>query len=181
LLNKKSIKAVFLDRDGVLNKAVVKDGKPYPPVDLGHMEIIPGVELAAKQLRDRGFELIVITNQPDVARGTTSRNTVETINQFLQHRLSIAEFRTCYHDSMDGCSCRKPLPGAILEAARSREIDLSQSFMVGDRWRDIQAGVAAGVKTVFIDYGYDEKQPLSFDFKATSLLDAVPFILGEVG
>ncbi len=179
MLQKQPTKAVFLDRDGVLNKAIVKNGKPYPPVDLGHTEIIPGVEQAAQLLRAHGFELIVVTNQPDVARGTALRETVEAINQFLQVKLGIAEFRTCYHDSKDVCSCRKPLPGAILDAASARKIDLSQSFMVGDRWRDIEAGEAAGLKTVFIDYGYDEKQPVSYDFKASSLLEATPFILGE--
>ena len=162
----------------MLNKAVVKDGKPYPPVNLEQMQILEGVEQAVKQLKEAGFQLVVVTNQPDVARGTTSKEEVEQINRFLAERLGIDEFRTCYHDSKDGCNCRKPLPGAILDSAKSRGIDLSHSFMVGDRWRDIEAGEAAGVKTVFIDYGYDEKQPIAYDLKASSLLDAVPFILG---
>jgi D-glycero-D-manno-heptose 1,7-bisphosphate phosphatase len=162
----------------VLNKAVVKDGKPYPPVNLEQMQILEGVEQAVKQLKEAGFQLVVVTNQPDVARGTTSKEDVEQINRFLAKRLGIDEFRTCYHDSKDGCNCRKPLPGAILDSAKSRGIDLSHSFMVGDRWRDIEAGESAGVKTVFIDYGYDEKQPIAYDLKASSLLDAVPFILG---
>lgn len=171
-------KAVFLDRDGVLNEAVVRNGKPYPPSNLEQMRMLEGVEQATKLLKLAGFELIVVTNQPDVARGTTSRDAVEHINRHLAERLGIAEFRTCYHDSNDGCNCRKPLPGGILDSAKSRGIDLSRSFMVGDRWRDIEAGQAAGVKTVFIDYGYNEKQPTAYDFKASSLLDAVPFILG---
>ena len=162
----------------MLNKAVVKDGKPYPPVNLEQMQILEGVEQAVKQLKEAGFQLVVVTNQPDVARGTTSKEDVEQINRFLAKRLGIDEFRTCYHDSKDGCNCRKPLPGAILDSAKSRGIDLSHSFMVGDRWRDIEAGESAGVKTVFIDYGYDEKQPIAYDLKASSLLDAVPFILG---
>jgi len=162
----------------VLNKAVVKDGKPYPPVNLEQMQILEGVEQAVKQLKEAGFQLVVVTNQPDVARGTSSKEEVEQINRFLAERLGIDEFRTCYHDSKDGCNCRKPLPGAILDSAKSRGIDLSHSFMVGDRWRDVEAGEAAGVKTVFIDYGYDEKQPIAYDLKASSLLDAVPFILG---
>lgn len=162
----------------MLNKAVVKDGKPYPPVNLEQMQILEGVEQAVKQLKEAGFQLVVVTNQPDVARGSTSKEEVEQINRYLAERLGIDEFRTCYHDSKDGCNCRKPLPGAILDSAKSRKIDLSLSFMVGDRWRDIEAGEAAGVKTVFIDYGYDEKQPKAYDLNASSLLDAVPFILG---
>ena len=163
----------------MLNKAVVKDGKPYPPVNFEQMQILEGVEQAVKQLKEAGFQLVVVTNQPDVARGTTSKEEVEQINRFLAKRLGIDEFRTCFHDSKDGCNCRKPLPGAILDSAKSRGIDLSHSFMVGDRWRDIEAGQAAGVKTVFIDYGYDERQPIAYDLKASSLLDAVPFILGK--
>jgi D-glycero-D-manno-heptose 1,7-bisphosphate phosphatase len=142
------------------------------------MQILEGVDQATNQLKLAGFELIVVTNQPDVARGTTSKEVVEQINRYLAERLGIDEFRTCYHDSKDGCNCRKPLPGAILDSAKSRGIDLSHSFMVGDRWRDIEAGQAAGVKTVFIDNGYDEKQPTAYDFKASSLLYAVPYILG---
>ncbi len=173
-------KAVFLDRDGVLNKAIVRKGKPYPPSNLTQLELLPGVEQATKELKAHGFLLIVVTNQPDVARGIVSKDNVEEINKYLKEQLGIDEFRTCYHDSNDGCDCRKPKPGAILDVAKDKDINLCESFMVGDRWRDIEAGQAAGVKTIFIDYGYDEKRPNSFDFKVFSLLDAVPFILGEL-
>jgi len=175
-----TLKAVFLDRDGVLNKAFVRGGKPYPPANLGELEILPGVEEATRMLKAGGFLLIVVTNQPDVARGATTRETVEGINSYLQTSLSLDEFRTCYHDSSDDCSCRKPRPGSILEAAKLWDIDLKRSFIVGDRWRDIEAGQAAGVKTVFIDYGYDEPQPAGVDFKTSSLIKAVPYILGEI-
>ncbi len=173
-------KAVFLDRDGVLNNTIVIGGKPYPPHCLSEAKILDGVALATQVLIDNGFLLIVVTNQPDVARGTTSRETVEAINQFLQERLKIDEFVICYHDSSDECICRKPKPGGILEVAIRKSIDLSRSFMVGDRWRDIEAGRSAGLKTVFINYNYHEKQPDSFDQQASSLLEALPFILGEI-
>jgi len=163
----------------VLNKVQVRAGKPYPPISMEELEILPGVEKAINILKENCFLLVVVTNQPDVARGSLERETVENINEFLKVKLNIDEFRTCYHDSIDGCNCRKPLPGAILDAAQSLGIDLSLSFMVGDRWRDVEAGQAAGVKTVFIDYGYHEKKPLRFDFKASSLLEALPFILGK--
>lgn len=171
-------KAVFLDRDGVLNATAVKEGTPYPPANVDQLSILPGVVEATKRLKEEGFLLIVVTNQPDVARGTVTKDTVEEINHFLMSKLPIDEFRTCFHDTLDDCSCRKPKPGAILDAARKWGIDLGQSFMVGDRWRDIDAGKAAGVRTIFIDYGYKEKQPWAFDFKASSLLDALPYLLG---
>jgi D-glycero-D-manno-heptose 1,7-bisphosphate phosphatase len=130
-------------------------------------------------LQAAGFMLIVVTNQPDVARGTTSKATVEEINDYLASNLPIDEFRTCYHDSADGCDCRKPLPGALLAAASQHAIELRQSYMVGDRWRDIEAGHRAGCSTIFIDYGYDEKQPDSTDHRAHSLTEAAHIILGE--
>jgi D-glycero-D-manno-heptose 1,7-bisphosphate phosphatase len=173
-------RAVFLDRDGVINRALVREGKPYPPASLAEMEVLPGVARALAALREAGFLLIVVTNQPDVARGTTSREVVEEINKHLAARLAIDEFRTCFHDSGDGCDCRKPLPGALLAAAKTHGIDLGKSYMVGDRWRDTEAGQRAGCKTIFIDYGYDEKKPESVDYRVRSLMEATQIILGEM-
>ncbi|PZM14867.1 D-glycero-alpha-D-manno-heptose-1,7-bisphosphate 7-phosphatase [Rhizobium tubonense] len=172
-------KAVFLDRDGVINRAIVRDGKPYPPADVSQTEVLPGVGSALRDLKAAGYLLIVVTNQPDVARGTTARETVEEINDFLRSRLPIDEFRTCYHDSGDGCDCRKPLPGSILSAAKNYDVDLSASFMVGDRWRDIEAGQNAGCRTIFIDYSYNEKQPETEVRRVSSLREAADVILGE--
>ena len=172
-------RAVFLDRDGVINRALVRDGKPYPPTDLAEMEILPGVGAAMSALHAAGWMLVVVTNQPDVARGTTPRANVEAINQYLQQQLPIDEFRTCFHDSNDGCSCRKPLPGALQDSAKANNIDLVASYMVGDRWRDTEAGASAGCKTIFIDYGYDEKQPQTTDFRVQSLAEAANIILGK--
>jgi D-glycero-D-manno-heptose 1,7-bisphosphate phosphatase len=170
-------RAVFLDRDGVLNRAIVRDKRPFPPASLAEMEILPGAVAATECLAQAGFLLIVVSNQPDVARGTTARETVEEINGAIGRIMPIAEFRVCYHDSVDGCDCRKPKPGALLGAARAHQIDLSRSFMVGDRWRDVEAGHAAGCQTVFIDYGYDEKQPENVDFSVGSLEEAALRIL----
>lgn len=173
-------RAIFLDRDGVINRAVVRDGKPYPPANLAEMELLPGVANALGALHNAGFILIVVTNQPDVARGTISKAVVEEINNYLGSSLPIDEFRTCYHDSGDGCDCRKPLPGAIIAAAQKYQIDLSKSYMVGDRWRDIEAGHRAECKTIFIDYGYNEKQPESVKYRVRSLEEASIIILGEM-
>lgn len=175
-----SRRAVFLDRDGVINRAVVRDGKPYPPENVGEMEILPGVSDALFSLHGAHFLLIVVTNQPDVARGTTQKEVVERINSCLAGCLPIDEFRTCYHDSSDQCDCRKPLPGALLAAAKLHDIDLNQSYMVGDRWRDIDAGQRAGCQTIFVDYGYAEKQPESFNHRVRSLEEAAQIILGEM-
>ena len=170
-------RAVFLDRDGVINRAIIRKGRPYPPRNIDELEILPGVADALQKLHDANYLLVVVTNQPDVARGAAKAEDVELINAFLSSQLPIDDFKTCYHDSSDKCSCRKPLPGALLEAAQEHNIDLSKSFMVGDRWRDIEAGLAAGCKTFFICYQYDEKRPAYFDFKVSSLFEASTIIL----
>ena len=170
-------KAVFLDRDGVINRAVVRDGKPYPPTNLGNLEILPRVKLAMNSLKEAGWLLIVVTNQPDVARKITTIAEVEAINKYLKNELPIFEFRICYHDNNDNCHCRKPLPGSLIDAAKEHNIDLASSYMVGDRWRDIDAGVSAGCKTIFIDYEYAEKRPEKFNHSTHSLFEATQIIL----
>ena len=168
-----------MDRDGVINRAIVRDGKPYPPASLEELEILPGVHEALQKLHNAEYLLVVVTNQPDVSRGTSKREDIELMNAFLSSELPIDDFKTCYHDSGDECNCRKPLPGALLEAAQEHNIDLSKSFMVGDRWRDIEAGSAAGCKTFFINYRYAEQKPDAPDFIVSSLLEAKKIILGE--
>lgn len=170
-------RAVFLDRDGVLNRAVVVDGRPYPPICLAELELLPNVDLACRRLAESGALLICVTNQPDVARGTQSAAEVKSINDWLRMTLGLFEVRACFHDERDGCFCRKPRPGMLIEAARQHGIDLAGSIMVGDRWRDIEAGRNAGCRTVFLNYEYNERQPQNADFTFRSLLAAVPTIL----
>lgn len=173
-------RAVFFDRDGVLNEAVVREGRPYPPVNLTETRLVAGAREALMRLRQRGFLLFVVTNQPDVSRGTSSRSQVEEINQYLAEHLPIDEFCTCCHDDKDGCSCRKPLPGLLLTAAEKHAVQLDRSFMVGDRWRDIDAGTAAGCRTILIDYSYQERGPSKPpDQTVFSLTDAVDWILNQ--
>ena len=170
-------RAVFLDRDGVINRAIVCDGKPYPPENIASLEILPQVPEALALLKKAGFLLIVVTNQPDVARGKITRDDVETIHQHMASILPIDAFFTCYHDDADNCQCRKPKPGALLAAADQYKIDLQNSFMVGDRWRDVEAGTQAGCRTIFIDYGYAEKQPSHYWAGAGSLIEATISII----
>lgn len=169
--------AVFLDRDGVINRAFVRDGKPYPPSSLNELEILPGVADSLLALKAAGFLLFVTTNQPDVARGTVSKALVLSMNDKLNSTLPLDGVLTCFHDDTDHCDCRKPQPGLITAAAREWSVDLPKSFMVGDRWRDVEAGQRAGCKTVFIDLGYGEKRPVSYDFIVGSMPEAARIIL----
>lgn len=165
--------AVFLDRDGIINRAIVRDGKPFPPARLEELEILSGTFVSLLELANSGYTLIGVTNQPDVARGTQSRQTVESFNALIQSKLPIREFFVCYHDNGDNCDCRKPKPGLILQAAQKYRLDLSHSWMVGDRWKDIAAGQAAGLKTIFVNYHYAETYeglPADFTVDDTSFL-----------
>jgi D-glycero-D-manno-heptose 1,7-bisphosphate phosphatase len=171
--------AVFLDRDGVVNRAFIRDGIPYPPVSLRDLEILPHVPEALCALKAQGYSLVVVTNQPDVARGTTSREFVDTIHERLKRELGLDAIFACFHDDADECDCRKPKPGLLLRAARDLGIDLTSSFMVGDRWRDVEAGRRAGCRTLYVDCGYRESLSHSCDFRVGSLLEASGIILAE--
>jgi D-glycero-D-manno-heptose 1,7-bisphosphate phosphatase len=171
--------AVFLDRDGVLNRAIVRDGKPLPPQTLAEFAILPGVPDALRHLRQAGFALVVVTNQPDVARGTQSRSVVEAINLELTSRLPLDAVQVCYHDDADRCACRKPKPGLLVESAASLGLALETSYMVGDRWRDVEAGRAAGCKTILIDRGYSERGDCTPDHRASDLAEAAEWILRQ--
>ena len=173
-------RAVFLDRDGVINRAVVRDGKPYPPASEAEMEVLPGVREALQRLRDAGFRLVVVTNQPDVARGTQRRDVIDRMHARLARELPLDEFRVCDHDDADGCRCRKPNPGLLEDAAREAGVSLADSFMVGDRWRDIEAGQRAGCAAIFIDREYHERRPDSPDAIVSSLPDAADWILNHI-
>ncbi len=170
-------KAIFLDRDGVLNAAIIKNGKPYPPATLTDLVIPDDVPEALHKLKSAGFMLIGATNQPDVARGTVAKETVEAINTRLMTVLALDEIRVCYHDDKDQCECRKPLPGLLTQAAKEHGIDLPASIMIGDRWKDIEAGQRAGCKTVWLDYHYQEASPQRPpDCVAMSLIEAANWI-----
>ena len=176
------VKTVFLDRDGVLNKMYVVDGTPHPPDNAGQLEIYPDVPDALRRLNEAGYLLIVVTNQPDVARGTTTLASVHEIDAVLAAALPVAEFVVCPHDDAANCPCRKPKPGMVLDAARRHGSDLARSFMVGDRWRDIDCGASAGVRTVWIDRGVKERAPdHAPDFVTHSLAGAADWILADEG
>jgi D-glycero-D-manno-heptose 1,7-bisphosphate phosphatase len=151
------MKAVFLDRDGVLNRAVIIDRKPYPPSSIDEVVIPDGVREGLIELKELGYLLIVVTNQPDVARRTTTLKKVDEINNYLLKNLKIDDIFCCFHDSNDNCDCRKPKPGMIYTAEKKWNIDLSQSYIIGDRWKDIETGKNSGIKTILIDFDYNEK------------------------
>lgn len=169
--------AVFLDRDGVINRVRVRNGTPCPPASPQDLELLPGVAEALSALKACGYALVVVTNQPDVARGSTTRESVEAIHARMRSELCLDAILTCFHDNHDDCECRKPRPGLLLQAARDLGLDLASSFMIGDRWKDVEAGARAGCRTLYIDCGYDERSPTSYDYRVASLPEAAGVVL----
>jgi D-glycero-D-manno-heptose 1,7-bisphosphate phosphatase len=174
-------RAIFLDRDGVINRVLEHDGQPQSPASLSEFEILPDVTDACTKLKKVGFLLVVATNQPDVGRGVLKKEIVEMIHAEMCRRLPIDRVEVCYHPGKgaSNCDCRKPKPGMLLRAARELGIDLAQSWMVGDRWRDIDCGHAAGCRTIFIDRGYAEDLRQIPHFSAGNLAEAADIILRE--
>lgn len=170
-------RAVFLDRDGVINANVERDGRPVAPTTLAEFRLLPGVADAVNRLKSSGFSIIVVTNQPDIATGRTSRETLDAMHAQLCGLMPIDDIRVCSHIDADNCHCRKPKPGLLLDAATEHGIDLARSYMVGDRWRDTEAGRAAGCLTIFVDYGYVQDGPHNPHKVVRSLPEAVSFIL----
>jgi D-glycero-D-manno-heptose 1,7-bisphosphate phosphatase len=179
--HKVSQRAVFLDRDGVLNRPVVRDGVPFPPANAEELVLYPDVMEGCRRLKEAGFLLIVVTNQPDVGRGTQSREGVEAIHARLREAVPHLDgFEFCFHAGAsrgEACACRKPKPGMLLRAAMAHDIDLKRSFLVGDRWRDVDCAHAAGCRAVFIDHGYREALREKPRFRAATFRDAVNTIL----
>jgi D-glycero-D-manno-heptose 1,7-bisphosphate phosphatase len=168
--------AVFLDRDGVISRAIVRDGLPFAPSTPDELELLPHAAEACQLLKDNGFLLIVVTNQPEVSRGTIDRKNVEKMNQKIIDSLPIDRIEVCY-DCDDSSEFRKPHPGMLKRAAAALDADLGQSFMVGDRWRDVDCGHAAGCRTIFIDHGYAEPLRKAPHHRAQNLLEAARIIV----
>lgn len=168
--------AVFLDRDGVLTSLRTEGGVQRPPSSLSELELMPGAAQACRSLRRLGYVLVMITNQPDVPRGRTQREAVDAINDVVASRLALDDVRVCYHDDPDECECRKPRPGMIIDAAQDLALNLRSSFVIGDRWRDVEAGRRAGCRTILLDGSPDEGLSCSPDFRARSLTEALRHI-----
>ncbi len=169
--------AVFLDRDGVLTVTALRDGKAYAPRRLEDFRLLPGVREAVAELRRAGFLIVVATNQPDIANGLVPPPVVEAMHDRLREWLTIDAIEVCPHSDREDCACRKPKPGLLLGAARRLGIELRRSVMVGDRWKDVEAGRLAGCRTVFIDRGYEDHKPAEPDLVVESLPAAVPWLV----
>ncbi len=176
-------RAVFMDRDGVLNRPVVRNGQPHPPSRVEDFELYDDVADGCARLKAAEFLLVVITNQPDVGRGMQSREAVEAMHVKMQSALpSLDRIEICYHAGErcgEPCDCRKPRPGMILRAAAELKIYVSASYVIGDRWRDINCARASGCRAIFIERGYEESLHETPDFTVANFGDAVNALLRD--
>ncbi|MBF0288345.1 MAG: HAD family hydrolase [SAR324 cluster bacterium] len=173
-------KAILLDRDGVINHSIVIGGKPYPPPTMAEFQFTEAIQETLEILKKANYILVIFTNQPDVGRKTQSLQQVEMFHQHIQVTLPIDQIYACFHDNSDQCDCRKPKPGMLYQAQKDWNIDFSRSYVVGDRWRDIDAGNEVGCQTIWIDYGYDEELHSQPDFTVQSVQEISKIIYTEI-
>lgn len=169
--------AIFLDRDGVINKVILKDGRCFSPRNIAEFELSDDIGEFLARSRQFGFVNIVITNQPDIARGLMSWDVLEAMHQFIKDNLPIDDVFICPHDDIDNCDCRKPKPGMLFQAAQKWNIDLANSFLIGDQWKDMEAGRNAGCITILLEYPYNKK--VRSNFRVKDLRSAANIITWE--
>ena len=171
---------VLLDRDGVLSRVVLRKGRGVSPRSFAEFELLPGVGTAVRSLREAGLPVVVVTNQPDIARGLLKPDELERMHEHLRRHVPLERIYTCTHDDADRCDCRKPLPGLLLRAAAEFHLDLEHTWMVGDSWKDVEAARAAGCHMIFIAGAYSDAGSSKPEHVAASLPDAVEIILSKV-
>jgi len=169
-------RAIFLDRDGIINEVIIKDGKPFSPRNIEEFVLLLGIDEFLKISKRFGFLNIVITNQPDISRRLLEISELNKMHKIIMDKLPIDDILVCIHDDMDNCDCRKPKPGLILKAAEKWNIDLSKSFMIGDRWKDVGAGKSAGCKTILLDALHN--RDITADYRVRSILE-IPEIISR--
>lgn len=175
---KRNSRSVFLDRDGVINEVVFRDRKPVSPRTIEEFRFCEGVAEALQRLSVAGLRLLVVSNQPDIARGLLASSVLQSMNDRIVASLPVEHVLVCPHDDADNCACRKPKPGLLYELAASGGIDLSRSFLIGDSWKDIQAGQRAGCRTILLRRPYNKD--VDAQFVTDTLSQAVDLILGEL-
>ena len=170
-------RAVFLDRDGVVNRPMIRNGRTFAPQALADFELMPGIHELTQALQQAQFKIVVVTNQPDVAAGKVDRSVVDEMHKIIRRELQVDDIRACFHVDADACDCRKPKPGLLLSAAKDFGVDLRHSFIIGDTWRDMAAGKAAQCRTILLDTGYADEHRENADAVAHSLPEAGELIL----
>ncbi len=166
----------FLDRDGVIVVPEFRDGRSYAPTTLADFDYFPDTLAALTRLKQAGYLLIVVTNQPDVGNGITSRSVIDKMHYRMQQELPIDHIETCFHAQHANCGCRKPNLGLFINAFKKFNIDQQRSLIIGDRSSDITAGKKLNLTTFFIDYQYNERLDTTPDYTCKNLTECAGII-----
>ena len=171
---RKNNKCVFFDRDGVINEVVFRDGKPCSPRNINEFKIINGVRETFEAIRGLGYKIVIFTNQPDISRGLMTSEELEKMHSIIEEVLNPDIVLYCPHDDLDNCECRKPKPGMLIKAAEEIGVDLNASFVIGDTWKDIEAGKSVGCTTILLNTSYNLE--VKSDYRVENLEEALRII-----
>ncbi len=169
------IKAIFWDRDGVINEVTVVNNKTFCPRKFIDFKLTPGISNHFQKTKELEFKNIIVTNQPDIARGSMTMEALNEMHGLLEKELLVDEINYCPHDNGQ-CDCRKPQPGLITKSAQKNNIDLSRSYIIGDAKNDMLAGRAAGCKTILLQRDYNDDAVEFADYIVTNINEMFNFI-----
>ena len=169
-------KAFFFDRDGILNKSLIINRKPYSPKFPSELVLNYQLVKFINKLKKEGYLIIVVSNQPDIKSGKLTKFSLKIMNSIIKKYFNVDDIYICPHGKNDDCECRKPKPGMLLEASKKWNIELKKSFLIGDRWKDIAAGSIMNCTTIFIDYNYNEPKPKNCSYKFLSISEMIKSI-----
>ena len=167
-------KAIFLDRDGVINEPIFRDGninKPIAPWEIDEFKLFDNIINPLNIIKKMGYHIFIVTNQPDISKGILKISTIKKMNNIIMSKLPIDEIMFCPHLDSHRCVCRKPKPGMVNILAKKWEISLSDSFFIGDNWKDIECGKGAGCTTILLDKYYNKKVNADYRVKNLSMVN----------
>ena len=172
-------KAVFFDRDGVLNRAIIKDKKPYAPRNFSKFVLYKSTPEFIKILCNKGYKIFLVTNQPDIGNGFTDLSELNKMHDYLCSLIKFDEIFVCLHSQSQKCICRKPSPFFVLEAKKKYNLNLKNSYFIGDRYSDYQTANKAGCNFLFIDRFYRETPIFSYKKSYKHVNECIKHILGS--
>ena len=170
-------RVVFLDRDGVVTVPREVSGKGYAARAVSELRFYEDAAESVLRLKAAGFDVVIVTNQPDVSAGLITQPVLDKIHDVVAAHLEVDRIRTCTHLAIDACQCRKPLPGLLIAEGVEEPLSFASSWMVGDRDSDIEAGRSAGCRTIFINRGWVGETGDKADVVAADLAHAVDAIV----
>ena len=172
------MKALFLDRDGIINRSFKnKKGKPKAPTLFKDFIFLPFLKNYLNEIKKLNFNIIIITNQPDISYGVLKEAELYKMHSKIYSSLPVTNIYVCKHSKEDNCKCRKPKTGLFRQALKKYNLNLKNSYAIGDRWSDIVASYKCGIKSIYVDRNYNEPKPTKQIFTTKSTKKALEYII----